>query len=106
VGTQRHQIGIDPQVQDTTKISTAELGRQLILERDIQPLQDQLATLGYRKQGPTPAHRHLSKEEKKSLLETKRRQIRESNEFALVFPAEAREARKLAGIEPLILIEM
>jgi hypothetical protein len=116
-----HKPALDPAVQGlATKVSPAELRRQLILEQEMRPLQDQLASVGFRKQGPTPAHRfieskvkpfrsdwrHLAKEDKNTKVESKRREIRVSDEFARLFPAEAREARKLAGIEPLILIEM
>jgi flagellar biosynthesis chaperone FliJ len=113
--------GLDSNVQSlVTAISTAELRNQLTLEKEIQPLRAQLANFGVKKLGPTAAHRwvevelkpfregwkDLAKEEKKSRLEAKRREIRESDEFARVFPAEARVARKEAGIEPLVLIEL
>lgn len=103
-----------------TSISTAKLQYDLVKERKIQPLQEQMSALGHRKQGPTVAHRwieaqvkafrpewkDLAKDEKKSRLEAKRREFRESDEFARFFPFEAYKARREAGIEPFILIEL
>jgi len=103
-----------------TSISTAELQCLLIKEREILPRQEEMATLGHRKQGPTVAHRwielkvktfrselkDLPADEKKARIEVKRRELRESDEFARRFPAEAYTARKKAAIEPPILIEL
>lgn len=114
------KAALDPKIQElSSAISRLELRRQLILEQDIEPLQEQLRALGLRRLGPTVAHRwidakmaisrgewqDLPKPEQKVRADAKRREIRESDEFARLFPAEAHEARKEAGIRPFISIE-
>ncbi len=111
------KAGLAPNIQElSTAISRAELRRQMILEEEIKPLEEELRTLGLRRLGPTPAHRwvesklagyrtewrKLPKPEKKAQADAKRREVRESDEFARLFPAEAYKARKEAGVEPLI----